>query len=477
MARIRRTKIIATLGPSSSEPKIIEKLLKNGVDCFRLNFSHGSHEQKAQLIERVRAAAHRLGCEVGILADLQGPKIRTGRMEGDGLQLKRGQVVTLTTAPGVIGSGSLIPTIYQQLPGDVRPGSVILLDDGLLEFRVMATDPVAGLVTARVVAGGLLKDNKGINLPGVNVSAPSLTAKDLVDLEFILKADIDFIALSFVRCARDLVELKLRIAESGRILPVIAKIEKPEAIHAIHEIVAEADGVMVARGDLGVELKAERVPILQKRIIAACNQAGKPVITATQMLDSMIRNPRPTRAETSDIANAIIDGTDAVMLSGETASGDYPVQAVATMAHVALEAEASGFARPHSMPAPHRQRLAQAVAAAACQAADTLKAKAIVAFTKAGGTAQLLSSHRPVTPIICFASDQKVRQRLALHWGVRCLPAGVMANTDQQIDEVERLLHLHGFKRDDLVVITMGTPVEVHGTTNLMKIHNLGTRD
>ena len=469
---VRKTKIVATLGPASSSAKMLQKLLLAGVDIFRLNFSHGDNNEKKELIARIRDVSGRMGRDVGILADLQGPKIRTGKMKNNTMPLIKGEEVTITTAD-ILGEKGMIPTIYKELPRDVRSGSRILLDDGLLELKVLTVKGEE--VLCQVVTGGELKNNKGINLPGVKVSAPSLTEKDRQDLFFCLGESIDFIALSFVRTAEDVEELKRLISASGRQIPIVAKIEKPEALRNFTKILKVADAIMVARGDLGVEVQAEKVPVYQKKIIEACNQAGKPVITATQMLDSMIKNPRPTRAETSDVANAIIDGTDAVMLSGETASGDYPLEAVETMAKVAVDIEQSGFMR-RPVHGPELTRgVSQAVAESACSAAAGLNAKAIVVFTQSGRTAGLISYFRPTIPIIAFTNCAEIRRRLSLFWGVRCTEIGIMENTDQQIFEVEKILLSSGFRKGDLIVITMGTPIETRGSTNLMKVHSLGT--
>ena len=340
--RGRKTKIIATLGPSSSKKEEIGKLIDAGVDIFRLNFSHGANEEKSVIIDTIRQLSDRKGKAIAILADLQGPKIRTGRMANGALPLRKGDTLSITTEE-VLGRPGLISTIYKDLPNDVRPGSRILMDDGLIELKVHSVH--GGVVECVVVEGGILKDLKGINLPGVHVSSPSLTEKDRKDLEFCLEKRVDYIALSFVRKCEDVEELKKIIAGHGQAIPVIAKIEKPEALRNFKSILAVADAIMVARGDLGVEIKAEKVPLIQKEIIHACNEAGKPVITATQMLESMILHPRPTRAETSDVANAILDGTDAVMLSGEIASGGNPVEAVRTMVRIALDIERSGLWR------------------------------------------------------------------------------------------------------------------------------------
>lgn len=470
----RKTKIVATLGPSSSKPEQIARLADAGVDIFRLNFSHGSNEDKAQVIDYIRAVAEKKKKAIGILADLQGPKIRTGRMENGALPLRKGDSIAITTDE-VKGRPGLISTIYKALPTDVKPGSRILLDDGLIEFRVQSV--TGNTVHCTVVEGGILKDLKGINLPGVNVSSPSLTEKDRKDLDFCLAKGVDYIALSFVRKAEDVLDLKRIIAAKGLSIPVVAKIEKPEAIKNFASILAVTDAVMVARGDLGVEINAEKVPLLQKMIIKACNEAGKPVITATQMLESMILHPRPTRAETSDVANAIIDGTDAVMLSGETASGSYPAEAVKTMVKIASDVEKSGLS--HTIAPEFGKKstsIAGAVAEAACHAAAAVKARAVVVFTQSGSTAALISKNRPQLPIIAFAPSEEIRRRLAIYWGVRTLPVGAMSDSDQQIALVDRTLLATGFgKKGDVVVITMGVPLGSHGSTNLMKVHTLGS--
>ncbi|MHB8057326.1 MAG: pyruvate kinase [Desulfuromonadaceae bacterium] len=467
----RKTKIVATVGPACSSPEMILKLMQAGVDIFRLNFSHGDNAQKLELIRTIRHISDKLGRQAGILGDLQGPKIRTGKMAGDGMLLVKGQEVVITT-DNVLGSDGVIPTIYQSLPHDVHPGSRILLDDGLLELKVVAVD--GERVRCLVVTGGLLKNNKGINLPGVDVSAPCLTEKDLLDLDFALEAGVDFIALSFVRTAEDIKEIKKIIADKGKDTPVVAKIEKPEALRNFKKILEATDAVMVARGDLGVEIEPEKVPIYQKKIIQACNKAGKPVITATQMLDSMIRNPRPTRAETSDVANAIVDGTDAIMLSAETASGDYPIESVETMVRIAKDVEHTDFLAS-VVPDSSASTVAQAVAESSCRTAAKLKAKAIVVFTRSGSTAALISAFRPSTPIMAFTTSLAIRRRLSLYWGVHCTSVGIMEDTDQQISEVEKKLLATGFRRGDLVIITMGIPIETRGSTNLMKVHELGT--
>ena len=472
----RKTKIVATLGPSSSKIEQIAKLVDAGVDVFRLNFSHGANEDKAVVIDIIRNIAERKKKALGILADLQGPKIRTGRMENGALPLRKGDSISITTDE-VKGRPGLISTIYKALATDVKPGSRILLDDGLIEFKVQSIE--GNTVHCTVIEGGVLKDLKGINLPGVNVSSPSLTEKDRRDLEFCLDKRVDYIALSFVRKAEDVEDLKRIIHARGLSIPVIAKIEKPEAIRNFKSILKVSDAIMVARGDLGVEINAEKVPLIQKNIISACNEAGKPVITATQMLESMILHPRPTRAETSDVANAIIDGTDAVMLSGETASGGYPVEAVRTMVKIAADVERSGLWRiPAGAALQKKRSVAGAVAAAACHAAAAVNARAIVVFTQSGGTAALIAKNRPQLPIIAFTPSEDIRRRLALYWGVRSLPVGAMSDSDQQIALVDETLLATGVgKKGDIVVITMGVPVGSRGSTNLMKVHTLGSHE
>jgi len=468
----RKTKIIATLGPASASSETIGRLMDAGVDLFRLNFSHGANADKREIIGVIRALSRRRGKEVAILADLQGPKIRTGRMENGAIPLRKGESIAISTEE-VLGRPGMISTIYRALPSDVRQGSRILMDDGLIELKVNSVEN--GVVNCTVVEGGILKDLKGINLPGVNVSSPSLTDKDRIDLEFCLEMGVDYIALSFVRKSEDVVELKKIITAHGSTTPVIAKIEKPEALRNFKSILNAADAIMVARGDLGVEINAEKVPLIQKKIIHACNEAGKPVITATQMLESMILHPRPTRAETSDVANAILDGTDAVMLSGETASGSFPIEAVRTMVKVALDVERSGLWRlANRQPPASSNAIPVAVAEAACHAAATVKAKAVVVFTQSGATAARIARFRPQLPIIAFTSSDEIRRRLALYWGVRALPVGTMANSDQQIKLVEETLLDTGFRKGDVVVITMGVPLGSSGSTNLMKVHKLG---
>lgn len=474
---LRRTKIVATLGPASSSDESLSAMMAAGVDVFRVNFSHGDLETKADLIRRIREISREFRRAVGILGDLQGPKIRTGLMAGGELKLVEGSEVRVTTRE-VIGAGDLIPTSYKELPQDVRPGDRILLDDGLMELEVLAA--AGDEVHCRVRSGGILRDRKGMNLPGVAVSVPALTPKDRTDLLFCIREEVDFVALSFVRRAADVQELKDLIYEQGSALQVIAKIEKPEGVENFDAILEVADGIMVARGDLGVELNPEKVPLIQKRIIRKCNQAGKPVITATQMLESMIHNPRPTRAETSDVANAILDGTDAVMLSGETATGRYPLEAISLMVRVAADVEGDKVLQEkafHPLPEVRGYRsLPEAIGQAACRVAENVGAAGILAFTQTGSTAVLVAKYRPSLPIFAVTPSVAVRRRLALSAGVRSLRVDIEGDTEAQIRSVEEAVLNSGLlKKGDVVIITMGSPVSAPGTTNMLKVHRLGT--
>lgn len=473
----RGTKIIATVGPSCAAKQQLEGLLNAGVDVFRLNFSHGELQQKAQWITDIRELSRQHQRAVSILGDLQGPKIRTGLMKNGRQQLTAGQEVVITTAD-VEGADGLIPTIYQALPQDVVAGDQILLDDGQLELKVLQI--ADGRVHCRVVVGGTLKDRKGINLPGVKVSAPALTEKDLLDLQFCIEQKLDWVALSFVRSAAEVKRLKQIIQQQDSFLRVIAKIEKPEAVDNFDSILAATDGVMVARGDLGVEVPSEQVPLIQKSIIRKCNQLGKPVITATQMLESMIGNPRPTRAETSDVANAILDGTDAVMLSGETAAGLYPVAAVEVMDRVARDVEADPQLRAKLFESVQSvegdQCLTEAIGLAACRVAKNVGAAAILAFTQTGSTVALVAKYRPGLPILAVTPSQRVRRRLVLYRGVRSLRVDIQGNTEAQIISVDEAVLKSGLlQRGDVVVLTMGSPMTAPGTTNLLKVHRLGS--
>jgi pyruvate kinase len=474
---LRRAKIIATVGPACSEPELIEKLLATGVDVVRLNFSHGRHEDHALMLDRVRAASRHLAKAVAVLQDLQGPKIRTGPLAagGKGVRLEPGAELSITTEGEIAGDASLVSTTYPSLAEDVRAGDRLLVDDGLIELRVLSTDRVR--VRTEVVEGGVLGEHKGINLPGVALRTTALSEKDRADVAFGLSHGVDAVALSFVRSAEDVALCHEEMMRAGRVVPVIAKIEKPEAIEHLDAIVDAADGVMVARGDLGVEILPERVPSLQKEICRKANAAGKPVVIATQMLNSMIDHPRPTRAEASDVANAVWDGADAVMLSGETASGRFPLAAVQMMDRIVREAEgaAPGTRLPYDTAIPMRPAPFPLVtAAAACEAADKSGAVAICCFTLSGTTARLLSQFRPRVPIVAFSSEQSVRRRLALYWGVLPKIMEPVKSADLMAELVsDRLVEDSLAKPGDRVVLVHGSPLGVPGQTNSIRLHEI----
>lgn len=472
----RHTKIVATVGPSCDTSEKLWALMEAGVNVFRLNFSHGDQQGKAVTIDIIRKLSDKHHQSVGILGDLQGPKIRTGRMKDGAMDLVAGREVFITT-DDILGENGRIPTIYKQLPTDVVKGDRILLDDGLMELEVLGGDGKE--VRCLVIIGGMLKDRKGINLPVAKVSAPALTEKDREDLEFCIRQEVDFIALSFVRKASDILELKEIIPSKNSAIHVIAKIEKPEAVANFDEILAVTDGIMVARGDLGVEICPEKVPMIQKMIIQKCNAVGKPVITATQMLESMVTNPRPTRAETSDVANAILDGSDAIMLSAETASGKYPLEAVQMMVQVSQDVErglnCTGQKYGELSKDPGSPQLTEAVGQAACRVAEGVGAAAILAFTQTGKTAALVAKYRPSLPIIAVTPSLSVCRRLALSSGVRSIRVDIEGDTEAQIRSVDAAVRSRGWlKQDEVVIITMGSPLSDPGTTNLMKIHRLG---
>jgi pyruvate kinase len=435
----RRTRIVATVGPASSAPEVLDALIRAGVNVFRLNLSHGDHADHRTNFERIRRAA---GVRpIAVLADLCGPKIRVGRFPGGQVELVPGEVVTVTTRPDAVGGPGLIPSQYEALARDVRPGDRILLDDGLLELRVESTDGVD--VRCRVVTGGVLRDRKGMNLPGVPVSAPALTDKDRDDARFALELGVDFLALSFVRRPNDVTALKALVHSLGQATPVIAKIEKPEALDALDEILEASDGIMVARGDLGVELPPESVPIVQRELVVRARHKARPVIVATQMLESMMHNPRPTRAEVSDVSHAVFSGADAVMLSGETAAGDYPVAAVEMMDRVARQAESwqwvEGGFRALTVDdwtgrtvLPLRSALARSTA----QLSRDLRVRAVAVRTQSGVSAAVVSATRPAAPIVALATDPAVCRRLNLLWGV--VPRRISAEDFERSGEAAR---------------------------------------
>jgi pyruvate kinase len=456
-------------------------LIDEGMNVARVNFSHGDYDDHKKVIEAVRAQGEQRGVAVAVLQDLQGPKIRVGRFATGQCMLEVGDEFCVTTRE-VPGDQNIVSTTYAGLPGDVKPGAVLLLDDGLLALEVIDVDGPD--VHTRVAIGGLLKNNKGINLPGVKVSAPALTPKDRRDLEFGLSMGVDFVALSFVRSASDVEEaVQLCTAPDGRRTPVIAKIEKPEAVAALEQIADVADGIMVARGDLGVELGPEKVPLVQKRAIEVTNARGKLVITATQMLESMIVNPRPTRAEASDVANAVLDGTDALMLSGETASGRYPLLAVRTMSSIIKEIESSArFA--HSVRdidlgligagATPTGATAAAIAASAAVAAEKMSAKAVCCVTESGGVARLVSEHRPAAPILAFTSRPETFRQLALYWGVEPIMMPVRETFDETITAVSAsLVERKVCARGDLAVLVTAVPHGVGLSANTVHLFRI----
>ncbi len=476
--RARRAKIVATLGPASSSIEVFRELVRAGLDVARLNFSHGSHEQKAELIRMVRQVAGEFGKPICILADLQGPKIRTGRLkDGKPVQLVAGNLLTITPED-IEGTAERVGTVFTTLAENLEPGSRILLSDGLIELRV---DRIEGNdVVCQIINGGMLGEKKGINLPGIPVKVPSLTEKDEIDLEFAIAHNVDTVAVSFVRTADDVRHVKNRVTALGSDAWVIAKLEKPQAIEHLDSILEVADGIMVARGDLGVEVPPEKVPAIQKHIIRRAADFRKPVITATQMLESMIENPRPTRAEVSDVANAIYDGTDSVMLSGESAAGRYPVAAVSMMADIVLETERQiRLDPPPRIPRVRGTRLSVAETICECMAhaAEDLDLAAIAIFTETGSTARLLSKYRPEPPIYALSPFEKVINRAVLLWGTYPILCERFVDTDELVntaeDTLERLGYIH---RRQVVGIVAGTSTR-SGATNFMRLHMVGDRD
>lgn len=468
---MRFTKIVCTLGPASADPAVLTRLIAAGMNVARINFSHGDHAAHAEAIARVRALAAEVGRPIAILGDLQGPKLRVGELPAAGMALAAGQRVRLGA-----GGEDAIPCRYPDLPRLVQPGDRILLDDGLLELAVEATDGEG--IAARVITGGVLFSHKGINLPRADARIPAITAKDEADLAFALAQGLDWVALSFVRTADEVLRLQAMIRAGARSAPlpgVVAKIEKPEAVANIESIIAAADGIMVARGDLGIEMATEEVPLIQKEIIRLCNRAGKPVITATQMLDSMIRNPRPTRAEASDVANAVLDGTDAVMLSGETAMGRYPVAAVETMDHIVCKAEARLDRRGNTDLPARFDAVVQAMAEAAAELAINLNAAALIVPTIFGYTARQVSHFRPGLPIVAVTPDAGVQRQLNLFWGVHPLLGARCTSTDDVIAAAIAAARAQGLVNEgDLVVITAGAAAgSTPGATNLITVRRV----
>ena len=468
---MRRAKIVCTLGPAVNTPEKIRALVDAGMDVARMNLSHGSYADHEKVYRMVREASDQSGHGVAIFADLQGPKIRLGKIADGPVELRESDEFTITTRE-VPGDAKIASTTYKGLPGDVRPGDPILIDDGKVRLEVLSVDGPD--VLTRVVVPGPISDNKGINLPGVAVSVPAMSKKDIEDLRWALHMTVDFIALSFVRSAADVEDVRAIMREEGVFLPVIAKIEKPQAIDNIEEIVDAFDGFMVARGDLGVECPLEDVPFLQKQVIEVARRHAKPVIVATQMLESMISAPRPTRAEASDVANAVLDGADAVMLSGETSVGQFPIETVRTMARIIESTEDHGLARMAAIDWQPRTR-GGVIAKAAAEVAERVGAKYLVAFTQSGDSARRLSRYRGAIRTLAFTPVPVVRSQLALSWGVETFLGEPVQHTDEMVRQVdEHLLRVGRVVEGDLVVIIAGSPPGIPGSTNALRIHRMG---
>lgn len=469
----RKNKIVATVGPAIQHIYQLKELVLAGVDVFRLNFSHGTHEFHGEMIEKIRGVSEKLNHSIGILADLQGPKLRVGEFKDNKKYiLNKGDLFTITTKK-ILGDNTIASTTYAKLPKDVKEGDNILINDGLISLRVIETTKTD--VKCKVINGGEISSHKGINLPGINVSEPSLTNKDKEDLEFCLSKDVDYIALSFVRTGNDVKQLKKIISDKGKDIPVISKIEKPEAVANIDEIIKYSDGIMIARGDLGVEMKPEMVPIIQRQLTEKAAENHKIVITATQMLESMIENPRPTRAEASDVANAIMNGTDATMLSAETATGKYPVEAVKMMRDIAIESEKSGYVIEFDNYNDHaKENIALAIATAALFSLQESNAKAIMVFTLSGSTALLVSKIRPNVPIIALTPNTKTYNRLSLYRGVTPIMTAFQNSTDELILSGQKLvIEKKLLKPNDTVIILCGS-TGLAGSTHIMKIGKIG---
>ncbi|MEO5653886.1 MAG: pyruvate kinase [Marmoricola sp.] len=468
---MRRAKIVCTLGPATSSREKIRELVDAGMDVARLNLSHGAHADHEEIYRRVREASDESGHGVGIFVDLQGPKIRLGNFADGPVQLVNGAAFTITTRD-VSGDARLASTTYAGLPGDVAEGDQILIDDGKVRLQVTSVEDTE--VHTEVIVGGKISNHKGINLPGVAVSVPAMSEKDTEDLRWALHLTVDFIALSFVRSAADVEDVRKIMREEGVMLPVIAKIEKPQAIENLDGIVKAFDGFMVARGDLGVECPLEDVPFLQKRVVEKARRNAKPVIVATQMLESMITNPAPTRAEASDVANAVLDGADAVMLSGETSVGDYPIETVKTMARIISSTEDHEL---HNMAAIDWQPRTRGgvIAKAAAEVAERVGAKYLVAFTQSGDSARRLARYRGEIQVLAFTTEPIVRSQLSLTWGIETFLSPMVEHTDEMVRQVdEELLKIGRVKEGDLVVVVAGSPPGIPGSTNALRIHRMG---
>lgn len=470
---MRKTKIVATIGPASNSVALLTELILNGLDVARLNFSHGSHETHYEIIKNIREAEEITGRQIALMMDTMGPEIRTGKFEDETVLLENGDHV-IVTAEKKIGTKNLISVSYQTICKDLKAGDKILIDDGLVELLVEKVEERQ--VHTRVIVGGEVSNNKGVNLPGKKLNLPSLIDKDIADIEFGIKHKIDFVAASFIRSGRDVLEIRKILDKHDSDMEIIAKVENAEGVENIEEILDLSDGVMVARGDLGVEIPMEEVPIVQKMIIKKANYAGKPVITATQMLESMVRNPRPTRAEASDVANAILDGTDAIMLSGETAAGRYPVASVIVMERIAKNTEKGmDFFEKSKEILPLKNTISDSIASAACRLSESLEAKAVITSTASGSTAKMVSKYRPRATIIAASPSNRVCRKLRLVWGVESLLTLPNEGTDEVIrSSVDVALDEGLISTGDLVVVTAGVPVKAKGTTNLIKVEIAG---
>ncbi|MFB7663062.1 pyruvate kinase [Kitasatospora sp. NPDC056138] len=473
---MRRAKIVCTLGPATDSYEQLKAIVEAGMNVARLNMSHGSHAEHEERYRKVRQVSEDTGRTIGVLADLQGPKIRLATFANGPVTVDNGDEFTITTED-VPGDQHICGTTYKGLPGDVKPGDPVLINDGVIALEVVSVD--GPRVKTVVIEGGVLSNNKGINLPGAAVNVPALSEKDKDDLRFALRMGVDMVALSFVRNAADIEDVHKVMDEVGIRVPVIAKIEKPQAVEAMEEIVLAFDAIMVARGDLAVEYPLERVPLVQKKLITLARRNAKPVIVATQMMESMIHASRPTRAEVSDVANAILDGADAVMLSAESSVGKYPVETVKTMSRIAEKAEEEMLSQGLQPLNPGRKPRTQggSIARAACELGDFLNAKSLVAFTKSGDTARRLSRYRSPIPVIAFTPDTATRNQLSLSWGVEAYVTEQVATTDEMVVQVDQeLLSMKRLNEGDTVIVTAGSPPGIPGNTNMVQVHHLGAR-
>lgn len=476
MKRMKKTKIVCTIGPTTDNKEIIKELMKNGMNAARLNFSHGSHEEHKNRIDMIKEARKELKKHIAIVLDTKGPEIRTHKFENDTVELVQGTEFSIYCGEEILGDATKCSVTYSNLNEDIEPKDIILINDGLVALEVVEVEDK--VIKTIVKNSGVIGNNKGINVPNVAINLPALTEKDVSDLKFGAANEVDIVAASFIRKASDVLDIRKVLAKNGgESIQIFSKIENRQGVNNIDEIIKFSDGIMVARGDLGVEIPAEEVPVVQKMIIEKCNIAGKPVITATQMLDSMIRNPRPTRAEASDVANAIFDGTDAIMLSGETANGKYPIEVVKTMANIAKTAEKhiNYDSKLYHSRKSHIPNVSNAISLATCTTAIELNAAAIITATQSGHTTKQVSKYRPQCPIIAVTPSEKVARSLALNWGVYSITTEKVDNTDELMDKCAKVSLDAGYvKRGDLVVMVAGVPANFVGSTNMMKVHIIG---